>query len=92
VRIEFVVFSNELYFMIGQIQHFVNHIEADKSCDITNYLLKHNDLKSLCKDSKDGNRAIVRSFRKKINFWNLADIGKLPDKGESRESKDKINR
>jgi hypothetical protein len=32
---------------------------------------------------------IFRSFRRGINFWNWDDIENLPDKAESRGSKDK---
>jgi hypothetical protein len=34
--------------------------------DLVSYLIKHSVLKSLCEDRKDGNRAIVRFFRRGI--------------------------
>jgi hypothetical protein len=58
--------------------------------EITSHLHKHNVLKSICEDRKDGNRAIVRSFRRRTNFWNWDDIENLPGKGEFRERKDKV--
>jgi hypothetical protein len=44
------------------------------------HLHKHNVLKSLCEDRKDGNRVIARFLCRGINFWKWNDIGNLQTK------------